>query len=75
MRELAVPAPAITCIRQRDSFELSAAVMIPDSSAGPLQVAAAVVLEDREGGIFYLALEHPRGAPDFHHEAGFAAQI
>lgn len=75
MRELVVPAPVVTCTRQQDTFELTAVFTIPDGSPDLLQIAVAAVLEDREGGICYLALEHPDGRPDFHHAAGFAAQI
>ena len=75
MRQLAVAAPAVTCEQQAGSLILTAVLPAPGLGADPLQTAASAVLEDRAGHIYYWALQHPDGKPDFHHDAGFAARI
>lgn len=75
MRELPCAAPAVTFTRRNAGCVLAAEIRIPELDAGPLQIAAAAVLEDREGGLSYWALQHSEGKPDFHHESAFAAQL
>jgi hypothetical protein len=75
MRPLAIPAPAVTCAQQAGSLILTAVLQAPGLGAGPLQIAASLVLEDVQGRIHYWALQHPDGKPDFHHDAGFVARI
>ena len=40
-----------------------------------LHLALSAVLRDRSGKIYYWALQHPPGKPDFHHAAGFAGRL
>jgi len=75
MRELPITSAAVACVQQADSFILSAALTTPGLAASPIQIAASAVLEDRDGRIYYWALQHPDGKPDFHHDAGFAARV
>jgi hypothetical protein len=75
MRPLAIPAPAVTCTPQAGSLILTAVLQAPGLGADPLQIATSLVLEDVEGRIYYWALQHPDGKPDFHHDAGFVARI
>jgi hypothetical protein len=75
MKQLAIAAPAVTCEQQGGSLILTAVLPAPGLGASPLQIAASAVLEDLEGRIYYWALQHPDGKPDFHHDAGFAARI
>jgi hypothetical protein len=43
--------------------------------SGDLQLALAAVLQDQNGAPCYWALAYPKGKPDFHHPAGFAATL
>lgn len=45
------------------------------AAGGPARVALAAVIEEADGRLSYWALGHPPGKPDFHHPAGFMAQI
>jgi len=40
-----------------------------------LRIALAAVIEDRDGRLYYWALAHPSGAPDFHHADGFVGVL
>ena len=40
-----------------------------------LHMGLSAVLRDRSGKIYYWALQHPPGKPDFHHAAGFAGTL
>lgn len=75
MRQLDMPAPEVACEQQAGRLVLHFILPAPALGAGPLQIAASAVLEDREGRLCYWALRHPDGKPDFHHEAGFAARL
>jgi hypothetical protein len=74
MRDLSVAPPAVACVQQAGSLTLTATRVAPGVGAGPIQIAASAVLEDLDGRIYYWALQHPDGKPDFHHAAGFAAR-
>ncbi|MDQ2640370.1 MAG: DOMON-like domain-containing protein [Pseudomonadota bacterium] len=75
MRPLDMPAPAVACEQRAGGLVLHFILPAPALGAGPLQIAASVVLEDLEGKLCYWALRHPDGKPDFHHEAGFTARL
>lgn len=75
VRQLPILKPAVTCAHQRGNFVLTAEFTAADFGADPLQIAMSAVLEDRDGGICYWALQHPEGRPDFHHDAGFVARV
>lgn len=69
-------APAIALTRGESGLTVDAAVRLTRLRGdAPARVALAAVLEDAGGGLSYWALEHPPGAPDFHHPCGFALQI
>ncbi len=75
MQQLDTPAPAIALEQQAGSLILHFNIPAPVLGAGPQQIAASAVLEDREGRLYYWALRHPEGKPDFHHESAFAAHL
>jgi len=64
------PAPRNMNWAQSDAL-LTCQVEIP-VSAGLIQLALAVILERADNKLFYYALKHPPGAPDFHHADNFA---
>lgn len=72
-------APAITCDRGGDWFELAAIVPLPKLSqllqSAALRVGLSAVLEARDGGLSYWALAHPVARPDFHHPDTFALYV
>ena len=46
-----------------------------DLPAGPLRLALTAVVESGDGELYYWALNHPPGKPDFHHDDGFALTL
>jgi len=74
MRDVELLAPAIEVRTSTDLLELSANVALPVEE-GPWQVGLSAVVEDREGGISYWALEHPPGKADFHDPHCFALEL
>jgi hypothetical protein len=72
-------APKIAVQRDAATLELNAVVRLdclPGIEAGvSLWIGLAAVIEDVSGSLFYWALKHPPGKPDFHHSDNFALQI
>jgi hypothetical protein len=46
-----------------------------EHDTGHLRLALCSVIEDLEGRLYYWALRHPPGRPDFHHPGGFTLQL
>lgn len=74
------PAPAIRFMSDEHLLQLDvtlapAALQIKSIESETLRLAAAVVLETRDGSFGYWAFAHPPGKPDFHHQAGFALKL
>jgi hypothetical protein len=71
--------PTVTVNRKSDSLELRAEVPLERLPGLQLNVSLAVglsvVVEDNDARIFYWALKHPAGKPDFHHPESFALEI
>lgn len=69
-------APGLTVRRPPGSLELSAALPLADLAdlrgATRVQIALAAVIEDVDGRLYYFALRHPGGKPDFHASDGYA---
>ncbi len=66
----------ITVRRAESALTVGASVRLSRlRGVAPARVALAAVLEESGGRLSYWALEHPPGAPDFHHPCGFALQI
>ena len=67
-------APGVRCERRRHAWRLRARIppdLLPRRQPGEtLLLGLAAVVEDRQGGLTYWALGHPRPHPDFHHPAG-----
>jgi len=72
-------APVISVRRHTDRWELDAQVSLahlsPASAPQRLQVALAVVVEERDGRLSYWALFHPPGRADFHHADAFVVRL
>ena len=64
--------PRIAVRRGEERLELEACVSYP---AQVSSVALCAVIEDRAGVLYYWALKHPPGKPDFHHPLGFALEL
>lgn len=79
MRAVALARPpAIACRRFAQGLEADVEVHLStlelDGDAD-LQIALAVVLQDRTGRLSYWAAAHPADAPDFHHPDGFVLTL
>jgi hypothetical protein len=73
-------APTISVRRGASGLELQSAVRLehlPElRDAHHLRIALAAVIEDeKRGGLSYWALRHAPGKPDFHHPDGFALGV
>ncbi len=74
-----VGPPALAFASEDARFDLSASVHL-EPALGllvdlPWQIGLAAVIEDRDGRVSHWALRHPPGAPDFHHQHCFAAEL
>ena len=74
-----VGPPALVAAFEGDRFDLTASVDL-EPALGlladlPWQIGLAAVIEDRDGAVSHWALRHPPGAPDFHHQHCFAAEL
>jgi hypothetical protein len=75
MVQAPLPAAPETEISVRaDRLELTVALSL-DLSRETYRLGLAAVLEERGGGKSYWALNHPGGAPDFHHPACFDVDL
>ncbi len=80
MTELDPPsAPRIEFAHSPDAFTLAASVDLrgiiePNAQSRP-RMALAAVIEADSGQIFYWALSHPPGKPDFHRADGFVGVL
>jgi len=71
-----LPAPSSRTLRTGEDLTLEADVALECMrGATPVRIALASVVEDASGQLWYWALRHPPGRPDFHHPDGFALQI
>ena len=76
MRNLALPGdPHIELERQGAVFVLEADVDLAEIPAGRLTIDISAVIEETDGTKSYWALNHPPGAPDFHHPDCFALEL
>jgi hypothetical protein len=68
-------------LQQRGEHELQlhVTVLVPAMASSPRvdtwQLGLAAVVEGRDGKLWYWALRHPRGQPDFHDSAGFSCVL
>lgn len=70
--------PRILCRRRGGELDADVDVHLRSldlPANGDLQLAVSAVVQDQGGAISYWALAHPEGKPDFHHDAGFAAEL
>ncbi|MFL6575384.1 MAG: DOMON-like domain-containing protein [Povalibacter sp.] len=68
-------APAITCEITAEELSLRATLTNLEGTSRAFQLGLSAVLRDRGGKIYYWALQHAPGKPDFHHDASFAASL
>ena len=72
-------APTISVQLRDDSLELVALVdlnQLPTIKPGSqLRLGLSAVIEASDGELFYWALTHPAGKPDFHHPDSFAMEF
>ncbi|HTE42839.1 MAG TPA: DOMON-like domain-containing protein [Steroidobacteraceae bacterium] len=67
-------APPQIDVTIEDEYVMQVAAMLPRDHVFD-RLAAACVVEQRDGAISYWAVRHPPGKPDFHHAAGFALPL
>ncbi|MDR6509519.1 hypothetical protein J2792_000359 [Novosphingobium capsulatum] len=67
--------PVITPRRGQDVLIFDAALPVAGLPPLPWRMGLSAVLEEAGGVKSYWALAHPRGKPDFHHAACFAARV
>jgi hypothetical protein len=72
MEEIELPQPPIETDARAEAFELRTLVALPHDAT---RLGLACVIEEKNGAKSYWALAHPPGNPDFHHLAGFAAEL
>lgn len=76
MRDLDLPVdPHIELERQGETFVLEADVDLAAIAQGKLLAGLSAVIEEVDGTKSYWALNHPPGAPDFHHPDCFALEL
>jgi hypothetical protein len=73
MRPAAIDAPTIAVTRDAELLIVDVTLRLP-ATAGA-QLALAAVVEHGDGALSYWALAHAPGKPDFHHSAGFVAEL
>jgi hypothetical protein len=73
MAPLDIPPPLIETEVSEDS--LLVRVTLQQERRGRCRIGLAAVIEEKGGNISYWALNHPPGAPDFHHRDCFALDL
>ena len=68
-------APAVRVLREGDCLAVEARVGVPRDFGPSLQIGLSAVTEDSDGALYYWALRHPQGKPDFHHREAFALSL
>ena len=67
--------PAIQSRFVADAFEVEALLDLAGLAGPDSRLGLAAVIEEKEGLKSYWALEHPPGAPDFHHRDCFTLEV
>ena len=73
-----IDPPKIEIKSNGQSFMLEASLALDEANMNlesPLELGLSAVIEEADGAKSYWALNHPPGAPDFHHGDCFALQI
>jgi hypothetical protein len=71
----AMPPPQMTWALTEAGFELLARFSPGLADDAPWRLGLAAVIEEAGSGLFYWALRHPPGKPDFHHAGCFAHEL
>jgi hypothetical protein len=69
-----IAPPRIVVDTTASTLTLTSALDLALANA-PWRLALSAVIEDHAGAKSYWALAHPPGRPDFHHHAGFMAEL
>jgi len=75
MRAAEIAAPPIETQSTPGHLALQSVLELDALPPGPWRLGLAAVIEDAGGHLFYWALAHPPGKPDFHHADCFACEI
>ena len=75
MTDWDTPRPEIGNDASDTHFALEATIILPQSEAGKWEAALSAVIHERGDIKSYWAIEHPEGAPDFHHRDCFALKL
>lgn len=75
MRRSSVMPAKIVSTPWKNRYELSVGVYLDDWQKIAWRVGISAVIEEKSGRKSYWALTHPKGPPDFHHDACFAATL
>ncbi len=71
--------PSIHCSENNKQLVLDASISTADLPSNPnnkpFLLGLTAVLEDNNNCLSYWALQHPPGAPNFHHRYGFSCKI
>ncbi len=74
-----IGAPRIAIRRNANTFELNASIALRTFAAldraATLRVGLAAVIEEKDGVLYYWALGHRPGKPDFHHADNFLLEL
>ena len=75
LEELATPVITLDRDAGGGRWSVRVAVNVGRFAFARARLALAAVIEDAAGRLAYWALRHPSETPDFHHPAGFAADL
>lgn len=78
MANLDLPPPQIESRTYPERYELEALIdlgSVPELARSDWRLGLSAVIEDIDGEKAWWALDHPPGAPDFHHAAAFTLEL
>ena len=79
IKAIEAPSPTITTLRMAHNLIVTAVIdlrELPNFTAhAEVRLALSAVVENSHGELFYWALAHPPGKPDFHHPDSFALRL
>jgi hypothetical protein len=79
MKTIDVTQPAIAVHQTEQDLTIAVGIdlnAMPDlRNQSELRIGLSAVIEDSAGALFYWALAHPPGKPDFHHRDSFALTL
>ena len=74
--EVSITSIPITVSAESDQFELNAQTQLPEPLIEQnLQIGLSTVLKDKQGALYYYALQHNKNQADFHDATSFIVNI